>query len=223
MIKHNQNGTVGVTGLLLVFTVLLLIAALAFGGWAFSSRQSYKNDVDSKIAVAVGLAKQQQTRADTASFAEAAKNPLKTYQGPEADGSIIVQYPKTWSGYVDTTGSGGSGATFAAYFNPDVVPSISDSNSAFALQIQLIDQPYDQTVKSVSQSGGQTPPTVVAYALPKLPKVVGVQVTGSLPNQQTGTMVILPLRGSTLEIWTDGNQYLSDFNNNILPNLTFSP
>jgi hypothetical protein len=36
-------------------------------------------------------------------------------------------------------------------------------------------------------------------------------------------MVVLPLRSQTLQIETAGSQFLGDFNNNILPNFSFSP
>jgi hypothetical protein len=48
-------------------------------------------------------------------------------------------------------------------------------------------------------------------------------LSGQIAQQQKGTMVILPLRDKTLEVWTESDAYLSDFKNYVLPNLTFSP
>ena len=206
----------------LVLVSLLLAGALGFGGWAFSSRQDYKNNVDQKINAAVAVAKDQQSKADTIKFNEAAKNPLRTYQGPEAYGSLIVAYPKTWSAYVDDSGKGQ--ALVDGYFDPSTVPSISDQSSVFALRVQVLQQSYAQTAQNLqSQNDPQHPTTFTAYALPKLPKVVGLKVVGQLTSQVSGTMVVLPLRSNTLEISTQGSQYLNDFNNYILPNFTFSP
>jgi hypothetical protein len=42
-------------------------------------------------------------------------------------------------------------------------------------------------------------------------------------TNSTGTMVLLPMRDKTLEIWTEAPAYLADFNTYILPNITFSP
>ena len=227
MIKHNQEGAVSGVVVSLVFAVLLLIAAIAFGAWAFSGRQDYKNHTDAKINAAVTVAKQQEGSAKDAAFAQEEKNPLKTWNGPEAYGSIVLAYPKTWSGYVAVANQNGSGNPVGGYFYPGVVPSVTDRTSTFALRIQVSSQAYADVVKAASQSGSQNPPTIKPYALPKLPKVVGVEISGTLPNQAnqgvTGTMVILPLRSETLEIWTQGNQFLDDFNNNILPNISFSP
>lgn len=231
MIKHNQDGAVSGQAISLVMAIILLIGAVGFGFWAFSGRQDYKDHTDAKITAAVTVAKQQESIAKDKQFAEAAKNPLKTYTGPQAYGSIVLQYPKTWSGYVASASTGNSGnALVDGYFDPGVVPSIGDPASVFSLRIQVIGQSYSQTLNSIN--GGQqssNPPTVNAYALPKVPNTVGVKVTGALPsstnssNPKTGVMVILPLRSQTLELWTEGNQFIGDFNNYILPNFTFSP
>lgn len=226
MIKHNQDGAINGLAVSLVFAVLLLIAALAFGGWAFSGRQDYKNNADAKINAAVQVAVQQNSAAKEAAFATAAKNPLSTYNGPETYGSLVVNYPKTWSGYVDDTDQS---TPINAYFAPGVVPALSATSSVFALRVQVLDQAYAQVVSAISNQSGtrQTPPTVKAYTLPKVPQAVGVEVSGALPGSGndtiTGTMVILPLRANTLEIWTEGTQYLSDFNTYILPYFSFSP
>ncbi|HVV25860.1 MAG TPA: hypothetical protein VHC21_02415 [Candidatus Saccharimonadales bacterium] len=230
MTKHNQDGAVSGVAVSLVFTLLLLIAAIVFGVWAFGSRQDYKNNTDAKINAAVTVAKQNEDKLKDAAFAQAEKNPLTTWNGPEAYGSIALAYPKTWSGYVSVASSTNTGSTnpVDGYFYPGVVPSTTDSSSSFALRIQVNSQSYANVVQQLSQANSQNPPTVAPYALPKVPKVVGVKVTGTLPisngdTQKTGIMVILPLRSETLEIWTEGSQFTADFNNSILPNFSFSP
>lgn len=222
MLKRNQHGGV-VAILTITMLVILLGGALAFGLWANSGREDYKNNVDSKIAAAVSVAKQQQQTADNATFAEQEKSPLRTYNGPEAYGSMVIQYPKTWSAYVDDTGSS-SNALVDGYFNPGTVPSISQQGQVFALRVQVLSESYSQALNDFSglQQGGQLS-AATPFALPKVPKVVGVEVSGQLPDDQSGTMIVLPLRSQTLEISTDGAQYLNDLNKYILPNFSFSP
>jgi hypothetical protein len=221
MMKHNQDGAVSGVALSLVMTIILLIAVIAFAGWAFSSRQDYKNHTDSKIQAAVSVAKNQQSVIDQANFAQAAKDPLKSYNGPEAYGSLVINYPKTWSGYVDDTGS--SNALVNGFFSPGVVPSITSTNSVFALQVQVLGQPYSQTLQTFASEQQAGTVTVTAYSLPKLPKIIGVEVTGQISGTTNETMVVLPLRSYTIEISTQGSQYLNDFNTNILPNFSFTP
>ncbi len=226
MTKLTQAGAVNGVVVSLVLAVLLLCGALAFGGWAFNSRQDYMNNVDTKIAAAVGNAKQQQITTDNTKFAEEAKQPLRTYNGPEAYGSLIVNFPKTWSAYVNDTGS--SGSLVDGYFNPGVVPSVSDQHSTFALRVQVLSQPYDQSLlplKSAQQSAKHSV-SFSAYALPMQPKIVGIKAVGQIGQQQNGingTMVVLPLRSNTLEISTQGDKFLNDFNTYILPKFNFSP
>jgi hypothetical protein len=222
MSKHNQDGAVSGALISLVFTFCLLIGAVIFGGWAFTSRQDYKDNVDSKIGAAVGTAKQQESARKDAEFAEAAKNPLKLYQSPETYGSLAVSYPKTWSGYVDDTGSGS--ALVDAYFAPGVVPAIKDQKAIYALRVQLLSQTYAQVLQSFAAQQQTGKLSIKAYALPKFPNIVGVQVTGQPGSGQTTvTMVVLPFRSQTIKIWTEGNQYLDDFNNYVLPNFSFAP
>jgi len=225
-LKHNQSGAINGLVISLIFTVLLLIGALAFGGWAFSGRQDYKNNVDAKISVAVAAANQKQSAADQVTFDQEAKQPLRAYDGPEAYGSLVVNYPKTWSAYVDDTGTGGAdNALVDGYFAPGTVPSTTGTSSVFALRVQVLPAGYAQTLQTLAGQEQQGKLTVSAYSLPKLPKVVGIEAVGQVPTASLSnvTMVILPLRSNTLEIWTQGSQYLSDFNNNILPNFSFSP
>ncbi len=220
MIKHNQDG--GVTIILVVVGLAtLLIFSLIFGFWAYAGKQDYKTNVDSKIAAAVVVAKQQEGSAKDVAFAAAEKLPLRPYHGPQAYGSIVVNYPKTWSAYVDDTGNGS--APVDGYFAPNAVPAITGQASVFALRIQVLSQAYSQVLQAIAnqqQSGKQV---VTPFALPKVPSAVGVEITGTLVGNKTGTMVVLPLRDKTLEIWTEGNQFLSDFNTSILPNTSFSP
>jgi hypothetical protein len=228
MRKLNQVGEVNSLLLSLIVAVVLLVGALAFGGWAFSSRQDYKANTDAKIAKAVTIAKQQESSRKDVEFIEKEKQPLRSYNGPDAYGGIELQYPKTWSGYVDDTGSGK--AKVDAFYYPGTVPSVSDANSVFALRVQVVAQAYESVAKRVdalqqaAQKNG-TPLSVEPYSLPKVPDVVGIKITGGLltDREKQGTMVILPLRSQTLELWTEGTDFAADFNNNILPNFSFSP
>jgi hypothetical protein len=221
MIKHNQVGAVNSLLLPLIISVVLGIGFLGFAFWAATGRQDYKNNSDQKVAAAVTIATQQANTAKDKFYAEAAKNPLVTYTSPEDFGSIVVQYPRTWSGYIDNSGSGD--AQLSGYFYPGVVPGISNQASVFALHIRVVAQSYTQSVTTLTGLQKNGTLTAQPYALPKLPKQVGVKVSGTLPDGKSGTAVYLPLRDKTLVISTDGSQFLGDFNTYILPNLTFSP
>jgi hypothetical protein len=221
MIVRNQRGSLNALLIPFILVILLLGGAITFGYWANSGRADYKNNADQKITAAVTVAKQQQLDTDNQAFALAEKQPLTTYDGPEAYGSLVIKYPKTWSSYVDSSGTGSS--LVNGYFDPGTVPSISAQGSVFALRVQVVSQPYSQALQAFQGAQQANQVTINPYKLPAVPSVIGVEISGIVSNNTSGTMVLLPLRSNTLEIWTQGTQYLSDFNTNILPNFSFSP
>lgn len=221
MIKLNQNGAVSGLVISLILTIILLVCALGFAGWAYSQSQHYKNDVDAIVSKAQTETSQKTSAAKDKQFAEESKNPLKTYNGPEAYGSLQVNYPKTWSGYVDASGT--SSSLVDGFFAPGEVPSLTDQNSVFALRVQVLRQPYAQVIQAFASQQQSGKVSISAYALPKLPQIVGIKVTGEISDKKTVTMVVVPLRSDTLKIWTEGTQFVDDFNNHILPNFSFAP
>jgi hypothetical protein len=222
--KLNRNGYVNITALLLVCTVLLLIVSIVFAVWAYSGRQNYKNNTDAIVNKAVNKATAQQVVIDTNKFNVEQESSLTTYNGPSDYGSIALQYPKTWSAYVNTANSGGSGTSnfpLDGYFLPNYLNAVADGGSTnFALRIQVEGQSYSQILQ---QYDNQTGINVTPYALPKVPNDVGVEISGQIQSNISGTLVILPLRSQALEVWTEGNAFTSVFNSIILANLTFSP
>lgn len=222
-ISNKQDGALNVLLIPFILAVLLFIATASFGWWAFGSRQDYKNNTDQKIAVAVASAKQQQSATDAASYALAAKDPLRTYVGPSAYGSLNIEYPKTWSAYIAVAPQTGSSLPLNGYFQPNTVPNISDPASLYDLRVEVVSTAYSDVLTQFNSQVQQKTVTVTPYSLPKVPSVIGVRVDGAIEQNKQGSMVILPLRANTLEIWTENTADEADFNNNILPNFSFSP
>jgi hypothetical protein len=221
MIKHNQDGVANGVMISLVFSIILLLGASGFAGWAYTNMTDYRDNVDQKVQIAEQEAIKAESAVKDKQFAEEQKSPLKPYGGPAAYGSVQLNYPKTWSGYVDDTGSGQ--ALVDGFFNPGVVPSVSDQKSVFALRLQVISQNYAQFVKSLNGQVASGKLKVSAYSLPKQKKVVGIRAVGQLSNSKNVNMIVLPLRSQTIKIWTEGDQHVADFDKYILPNFNFSP
>jgi hypothetical protein len=208
--------------------VILLVVAIIFGVWAYSGKESYKNSSNQKIAAAVTLAESQQMAIDTRNNNIANQNPLDTYTGPSEYGSLDIQYPKDWSVYmiVASSGDNNSSNPVQGYFQPGIVPDTQNSNNLFALQVEVMQQPYNQVVANFDSQAQSGHVTVNPYSLPKVPSAIGVMVSGQIETNISGSMVVLPLRDTTLEIWTETSptfNYSSDFTNTILPNFSFSP
>lgn len=220
MKKLNQKGVVDVWFLAFTAVLILFFAAAGFGVWAFSGMQDYKNNVEPKIAAAVDKAVQENTTKKDQEFVEKEKQPLRTYTGPSAYGSVAVSYPKTWSVYADE--SARSSNALDASFNPDFVPGLQSGNNV-ALRIQVISSAYSDVVRSFESQVKNGKVTVAPYAVAKVPSVTGVRVDGEVMSKKQGSMIIVPVRDKTLKIWTEATQYVGDFNTIILPNLSLVP
>jgi hypothetical protein len=190
-------------------------------------RQDYKNNSDQKSAQAVDAAKKIQAEQLQKKFDEDYKNPNKSFQGAIAFGSVAFNYPKTWSAYVDETGGS---EPINGYFYPDKVPSIS-SGTAFALRVEIINSTYNQVMQQYSSQIKQGKLKAAAYLPPKMAGVTNAQpgtkldgvVNRSQTGEQTGSMVIVQVRDKTLKVYTASTSFLPDFNNIILPSLSYLP
>lgn len=208
---------------IIILLVILLVASLAFGGWAYSQMQSYKNDSDKKVAAAVAVQKQTLTKAAQDNFDKAN---TKQFIGSPTYGSITFNYPKTWSAYVDTSNTS---EPINAYLHPDQVPGIN-SKTAYALRVELVSSDYSQVTQQFSSGIQQGTVTAKAYLPPKLSGVTNVQPgtlfsgqTNPSDSTQRGTLLAIKVRDKTLEISTQSTDYLNDFNNVILSSLSFAP
>lgn len=205
----------------LITTSVLLVASLSFGVWAFMSRQDYKNNSDKKAAAAAAQRQSEVEKAEAAKYAEEAKKPLTSYKAPDQYGGIQVQYPKTWSAYV-ADGSSGK-IPVDDYFHPGAVPDVSKDNNAYALRVQVMEDTYDKVMKSYESDVKSGKLTAAPYSLPNVSGTIGTRLTGQITRSKQGSLVVLPLRNTTIKVWTESANYLDDFNNIILPNLTFVP
>lgn len=220
-VSYNSQSGSGKGVFVTVLLVILLVASLAFGGWAYSQMRSYKNDTDKKISVALANAKQAQAKELQDNFD---KTNVKQFSGSPTYGSVSFNYPKTWSAYVDTSNSS---EPINAYFHPDQVPGIS-SQTAYALRLELVSTDYSQVVQQFSSGLSQGTVTAKAYLPPKLNGVANVQPGTLFSGQingsnQNATLLAIKVRDKTLEISTQSRDYLNDFNSVILPSLSFAP
>jgi len=206
------------------------VAALAFGYWAFSGRQDYKNKSDTKVATAVVAAQKSQTAKDQAAYDQQSKQPYSSFVGPATYGTVSFNYPKTWNAYIDTTSSN---EPINGYYYPGSVPGVS-SGTAYALRVELLTTDYGSTVSALTASSSSTSSnlTATAYMPAKLNGVKnalpGTLLTGAIGqdnsgNSINGVMLVIPVRDKTLQISTQSQDFTADFNNVILPSLNFTP
>jgi hypothetical protein len=221
MRNDTERGYIDALLVPLIIVGVLLLGCLGFALWAFSGRQDYKNNSDQKVSKAVEAAVQSTQKTDAAKYAEDAKNPLKTYVGPSAFGSITVSYPRTWSAYIIEGDN--SGTALNGYFHPDVVPNVLDIDSAMSLHIQVTADAYDQVLNQFGAYIQQKKAAAQPYAFPKVPSVIGTRIDGQIGQSKQGTAIVVPLRNLTMIVSSESKDYANDFNNIIVPNLLFSP
>lgn len=221
MDRLNQRGAINVLLIPLILVVILFLGAAGFGIWAFTSRADYKNNSDQKAAVAASQAVKDTEAVEAAKYAEEIKKPYDTYIGPAPFGNVTVNYPRTWSAYVAEAER--SSTPVSGYFNPKIVPSVTDQDKTFALRVELAQSTYESVLDQFKGRLEQGEVTIAPYTLPKVPSVIGSRVEGQITPKKQGTMVILPLRNMTLKIWTESNDFKGDLDTHILPNLSFVP
>jgi hypothetical protein len=227
MKRLNDKGAINGLVLTESFTTILLLGALGFGLWAFLGLQDYRNNTDKKIAAAVAVAKQTTASEKDNEFDKKEKSILTSYVSPDVYGSIELNYPKVWSSAISE--STDNIVTVNAFFQPKAIsiPSLTDSSGknsvSFALRVQLLKTSYSTVVGTFTASASSGKIKVTPFRAALVPSVMGVRVDGEIFPGKQSSMVILPLRDKTIQVWTESAQYLTDFNNTILPSLKFIP
>lgn len=205
----------------LILAAVFLLVAIGFGLWAFSSRQDYKNNTDQKISAAVAVAEKETATEKDNEFIEREKQPLKEYKGPSSYGGVQVRYPKTWSAYIDESGRGS--VPVDGYFHPNFVPNVQSANFNFALRVQVVERAFADELRTYDSQVKTGKATAVPYQPLNVANVLGVKLEGEVVSGKQGIVILLPLRDKTIKLSTEAEQYKKDFNENVLPNFSFTP
>ena len=121
--RARERGAVDGKLIGMVVLGVLFLAAGSAAIWAYMNYVDAKENVDSKVQEATAEAVKKQSDQDEAAFLAREKEPMRQFAGPDDYGHLTFDYPKTWSAYQDTS-IAKSGATYAAYLNPIVVPPV---------------------------------------------------------------------------------------------------
>lgn len=221
MYKTNQQGAITASVIIAVTMTLLFLGATAFAVWAFGERQDYKNNVQAKIDAAETVARKQAESDKDNEFAEVLKSPVKLFQGSPTYGSLSLTYPKTYSAYVVQKDNDSS--PIEGYFHPNIVPSISDNSVSFGLRIRVINSPFSTVMKTFDNFNKSGKAKVTPFRAAKVPQTLGNRIDGQLTSQKSGSMIVLPLRDKTIQIWTESAENLKDFDTYVVPSISFIP
>lgn len=215
MKRSYESGMVHPLVVTAIVLSVLTVGLGAFSIWAYLSYQDQKNNVDPKIAAAVATAKQEQTQDDQKRFDEQEKLPNRQITGPVDLGLVKLSYPKTWSVYVDHDGGGNS---YEAYFYPLVVPPLA-SGTPYALRVSIINNQYENVLGSFNEriKNGFLKASPV-----NTEGVDGTRLDGAFTGNVNGAMVLYKIRDKTLEVYTQSQNFMGDFDNTVLKTLEFN-
>ncbi len=219
-----ERGSVDSKVIGLVVLLILFMGAGSFGIWAFMNYMEAKQNVDSKVTAEVARAKNDQATEDEAKFTEREKQPLRQFAGPDDYGHLTFDYPKTWNAY-QATAVDKSGATYAAYLSPKIVPPVptnalsdlvassketpsADNVSKFALRLKIESKTYDDSLKQYDPlvKTGQITSSVFSNGA-----ISGTRFDGRFNNDIRGVAVVIKMRDRTLTLRTDADVFKPDF------------
>lgn len=212
-----QRGFATAPVLAIVMTVLFVVS-LIISIWAFVGLQQNKSSLDEKVESAAAIAIERTKAEKEAEFTEREKYPYKNYTGSQTYGSLSFNYPKSWSAYAE---DGTSGTILDFYAQPDVVAG-TKSGSRYALRAQILSTSYQSEVDKYTRLADSSKVSIGTFRAGVIPEVLGVKISGEINTGVQGVMILLPQRDKTFKIWTESQDYVSDFDT-ILSTLTFVP
>lgn len=212
----SESGAVNPLVVSNILVGLLAVGLAAFGVWSYVNYTDQKDNVDSKVAVAVADAKKEQAAKDEADFVEREKEPNRTFVGPDDLGRVTFAYPKTWSVYVGKDGTSGE---YEAYLHPVVVPTVANTQP-YAVRVVIKNEGYDETLKAFERK-------VTTKELTSAPVTIGefkgIRLDGAFTKERKGSTVVFKVRDKTLMVASDSESFTKDFNETVLPSLSFNP
>lgn len=206
--------------ILFIVMLLLFIGAVSFGVWAFMERNEYKNETDAIVEREVAAAVEANAVEIEAEFLEREKEPLTNYTSPGTFGSLSIDYPKTWSAYVDE--HAGSSTPLEGFFHPGFVPNV-DGQETVALRVELSSRSYERELSRFNAALRREDVRITPIEAENVEGVIGSRVDGEIQRDTQGSVVLFELRDKTLILTTESTAFLDDFDNIILANLDFTP
>lgn len=200
---------------LLVFFILISVAALGLLGYVYFEYSDLKGNVDEKINLAVAAAEKETTEKLEAAFTEREKTPYSNFSGPTDYGELSFEYPKTWSVYIAEDAS--KGGDFEALLNPAEV-NAPGKDVINAVTVTIVDKPIDKVQSAYEKLVSKGNLTA------EMKSINGENSTvyhGTLPTKFVGAAAVIKIRDKTAIIETDAEIFLDDFNR-ILETVTYN-
>jgi cytoskeletal protein RodZ len=204
--KHtHESGAISGIQVTVIGLAVLVLGLGSFGIWAFVSYQDAQQNVDSKIAVKVADAKNEQQTVDDTKNSEREKEPNKQFKGPDDYCSLTFNYPKTWSNYEANDIK--NGGDYQAYLQPDVVKPIS-ADQQYALRVTIEQKDYDDVI---NQYQALVTKGTLKSSQTSSEGNEGLRLDGNFTKNIRGSAVIYKCRAYTITLRTDADTFKPDF------------
>jgi len=210
-----ESGNAHIWLILGITFIATTVIAAGVMTWALINYFDQKDNVDTKVATAVSVAKKEQADIDEAKFLQRDKEPNRQFAGPEDYGRLVFDYPKTWSVYIDKDAT--TGTTYSAYLNPVAVPSVSNTKQ-YALRVLIEQKDYENVIASYESlvKKGDLKSSAV-----KADSQDGTRLDGAFSKDVRGSAVIFKIRDKTVTIRSDADTFRTDFDK-LITTITFN-
>ena len=203
----------------MIIAIISIVFVLGLAGafvWSMLQYMDQRDNVDSKVTVAVAEAVKVQGDKDAADFLEKEKQPNRLFVGPDDYGRLTFNYPKTWSTHVSKDAL--KGGVYEAYLNPVVVPPTGLIDQQFALRVLIEEKDYDRVIESYAQlvKKGDLKSSAV-----KADEQNGTRLDGAFTKDIKGSAVIFKIRDKTVTLRTDADVFKGDFDA-LIKTITFN-
>lgn len=217
MKTNKQDGAVSGALIATICLIVALVIISVLTIWLYVQYSDAKNNVDSKVALAVADAEKEQADKDKVYYEQLLKEPYTEFVGPDDYGRVTFKYPKTWSVYVDSDAS--KGGAFEAYLHPGRVPPVNP-NQPFALRVVISDETTESVLKSYEsevKKGDLKTSAVSANG------ETGTRLDGAFSKNIRGSAVYFKVRDKTLMIQSDlsSSQFRTEFDK-LIKTITFN-
>jgi hypothetical protein len=195
--------------ILFILLMLLGLGTLGFGilTLTFASKASTATKtLEAQKAAAAAKAKDEQKKADNIEFTKASESPFRGYTAPQPFGGFVINFPKTWSSWVDEEPSG---TQVKLVLNPDFIRRTSGTDGKVAAQVLFVEQTKEKYLNQFANNikkGVQKQTDMQVSGLP------AYNLTGTFSDRKTVRAVVVPVRDKVLIFSTENAQYEPEFN-----------
>ena len=203
------SGGGGRSPLMMMLVIVLGLGTIGFGVLTvtFSSKASNATKtLESAKTAAASKAAANQKKQDDIDNTRAAESPFRSYTSPEEFGAFVINFPKTWTSYIDEEPSG---TQVYLSLNPDFLRKKNGQDGIVAAKVFFIQRTKDSYL---GQFDGQVKKGKIKQSNLQVAGQPAYDLTGEFTDHKTIRQVVIPIRDKVLVFTTENSAYATEFN-----------